>query len=179
VSLLVDQPKEMGKGYPPHVCWRLWALAKAGRADAILRELREVWAPLPSVSLNNTISEFFTARPDNMGQWSHAAVVPLYVAAMSLAGVRPLEPGYARYEIRPQLADLPDLKLDVTTPRGLIGFDACGTFGMRELTLTLPPKGKGELVVDPRERLSLEPAGNPGRFLLPQGQTIRLTLQYS
>ena len=179
VQLLVEQPKEMGKGYPPHVCWRLWALAKGGRADAILREFREVWAPLPSVRLNNTISEFFTARPDSMAQWSHAAVVPLYIAAMSLAGIQPLEPGYTRYEIRPQLADLPDLKLDVTTPHGLMGFDACGPPGARHLSLTLPPKGKGELILDPRERLSLEPAGKPGRFLLPQGQTIRLTLQYS
>jgi hypothetical protein len=179
VSLLVDQPKEMGKGYPPHVCWRLWALAKAGRADAVLRELREVWAPLPSVSLNNTISEFFTARPDNMGQWSHAAVVPLYVAAMSLAGVRPLEPGYARYEIRPQLADLPDLKLDVTTPHGLIGFDACGPFGARELTLTLPRDGEGELVVDPREELPLKLAGAAGRFHLPPGRELKLILKHT
>ncbi|MFZ5829957.1 MAG: alpha-L-rhamnosidase N-terminal domain-containing protein [Planctomycetota bacterium] len=178
VELLVRQPAGMGKGYPPNACWRLWALAKAGRADAILREFREVWAPLPSVRLNNTISEFFIARPDAQSQWSHAAVAPLYIAAMSLAGIQPLEPGFARYEIRPQLADLPDLKLDVTTPHGLISFDARGPLGAREMTLTLPPRGQGELVVDPRERLPLDPSGKPGRFRLPQGQTIRLTLQY-
>lgn len=179
LDLLVEQPKEMGKGYPPHVCWRLWALAKGGRADAILRELREVWTPLPSVQLNNTISEFFNAPPDSMGQWSHAAVVPLYIATMSLAGIRPVEPGYARYEIRPQLADLPDLKLDVTTPHGLIGFDARGPLGARELALTLPPRAKGELVVDPRETLPLESAGVRGRFRLTPGRELKLSLKHT
>ena len=177
VQLLADPPKGMGQGYPPNSCWRFWALAKGGRTDVILRDYRNVWAKLDSVRLNNTISEFFSARPDTPLQWSHCAVGPLYIAVMSLAGIRPLEPGYARYEIRPQLADLPDLKLDVTTPHGPIGFEARGPLGARELTLALPPNAKGELVIDPRERLALESAGKPGRFLLAQGKNIRLKLK--
>ena len=55
--------------------------------------------------------------------------MPIYIAAMSLAGIRPLAPGFARYEIRPQLADLPDLTLEVQTPRGPIGFSGGGALG--------------------------------------------------
>ena len=51
-------------------------------------------------------------------QWSHCAVVPLYVLYMSIAGIRPLSPGFSRFEIRPQLADLEQLDLVAHTVRG-------------------------------------------------------------
>ncbi len=101
---------------------RLWALAKAGRADVVVKDLRERWAPLPSVQLNNTLQEFWHLRPDSTdGDWSHSCPVPLYVSYMSLAGIRPIEPGFARCEIRPQLADLDFLELTAFTVKGPLG----------------------------------------------------------
>lgn len=179
LDLLTEMPKEVGRAYAPLICWRLWALSEGRRPEAVLRELREVWATLPSVLLNNTISETLETKPDTHLQWSHAAIVPIYVAAMSLAGIKPLEPGFDRFETRPQLADLRDLKLEVTTPHGVIGFDAKGPRGSRQLTLTLPPKAKGELAVDPREELPLQPAGAAGRFYLPPGRELKLILKHT
>ena len=95
---------------------------------------------------------------------------------MSLAGVRPMAPGFARYEIRPQLADLPDLSLQVQTPRGPIGVSGQGALGARTLRLTLPPGAVGELVVHRDEQLALKPLDS-GRFNLPAGQTVTLSLK--
>ena len=178
IAILASKPKNLGLGYPTNACWRWWALAEGGRTDAILKEFRETWAPLDSVRLNNTICEFFHAKPDSMSQWSHAACGPLYIAAMSLAGIRPLAPGFSRYEIRPQLADLPDLALEVHTPRGPIGFSARGTLGDRRLRLTLPSDAAGELVVHQNEQLALKSL-DAGRYNLPAGQTVTLSLKHS
>ena len=118
LQILVECPPEMGFSYPCNAGWRYWALAKAGRADVIVKDFRERWATMASVRLNNTLQEDWVALPDSASQWSHCAVVPLYIAIHGLAGIRPLAPGFARAELRPQLADLPDLELTAhTVPR--------------------------------------------------------------
>jgi len=99
VRMLCECPEVMGFSYPANAGWRLWALAKAGRADVVAEDWRRRWATLPSVLLNNTLLEAWTSPPDSSAQWSHCAVVPLYVLFMSLAGIRPLEPGFKRLEI--------------------------------------------------------------------------------
>jgi alpha-L-rhamnosidase len=133
---------------------------------------------MTSVRLNNAISENYTAGPDAMSQWSHAGCVPLYVAAMNLAGIRPIEPGYRRYEIRPQLADLPDLELTVQTPHGPIAFSERGPMGLRTLQLTLPPGAEGEIWVNASEQLAL-PSTGKGRYRLPAGQSVTLELKFT
>ena len=155
-------------------------MGKAGRPDAVVRELREVFATMPSVLQNNTIEEFYGAskRPDTASNWSHACCAPIYVAVMSLAGIRLLEPAFKRYEIRPQLADLPDLALTVYTPHGPIGFSGKGPLGHRTLTLNLPPNAAGELVVHRDEKLALKLIA-PGRFALPAGQAVTIELKHS
>jgi hypothetical protein len=60
----------MGFSYPANAGWRLWALAKGGRADVVLQDLRERWATMDSVKLNNTIQEDWLAKPDS-GQKCH------------------------------------------------------------------------------------------------------------
>ena len=83
---------EMGFSYPANAGWRLWALGKGGRADVIMKDFRERWATMESVKLNNTLQENWHA-----GRWSHCPVAPLYVTYMSLAGIKPLEPGLRRH----------------------------------------------------------------------------------
>jgi hypothetical protein len=72
---LTNCPPEMGFSYPANACWRLWALARGGRADVIVKDLRERWAIMNSVKLNNTLQEDWKAAPDSGAQWSHCAVV--------------------------------------------------------------------------------------------------------
>jgi hypothetical protein len=182
VRSLADCPPEMGFSYPANAGWRLWALARAGRADVIVKDLRERWAPMDSVRLNNTLQEDWKAAPDSGAQWSHCAVVPLYIAYHGLLGLKPLAPGFKRYELRPQLADLADLDLAAFTVLGPLSFRAQGSRGEREVLLRLPPGGRGELVLPRDEEVDLPPAAGPvpaghRRFGLPPGSSVTLRLK--
>jgi hypothetical protein len=184
LRVLAECPPEMGFSYPANAGWRLWALGKGGRADVIVKDFRERWACLESVGLNNTLQEDWHAKPDSGSEWSHCPVAPLYVTTMSLAGVRPLVPGFKRCEIRPQPADLELLELTVHTVQGPIGFSSRGRAGNRDLRVALPLGCEGELVVDKRETLTLEPAATPGlgglaRFRLSAGKTAAVHLKFT
>ena len=182
LKALAECPAEMGFSYPANAGWRLWALGKGERADVIVDDFRRRWAVMDSVRLNNTLQEDWTAVADSGQQWSHCAVAPLYVLYMSLMGLRPLEPGFSRYEIRPQLADLGDLDLTAWTVRGPVSFKSAGKPGAREVTITTPADCLGELVLPRGEMVSL--AALPGaapegctRYRLPAGRTTNLRLK--
>jgi hypothetical protein len=171
----------MGFSYPANAGWRLWALAKGGRADIIVADLRRRWATMASVKENNTLQEDWQAAPDSGAQWSHCAVVPLYITYHGLLGLKPLEPGFKRFELRPQLADLPDLDVTAFTAIGPVSLRARGKQGQREVVLQLPPAGRGELVLPEAEAANLPPASGPApaghrRFLLPPGGEVTLQL---
>lgn len=179
---LVRCPSEMGFSYPCNAGWRLWALAKAGRADVVVKDLRERWATMASVKLNNTLQEDWTAAPDSGQQWSHCAVVPAYLAFHGLMGLRPLEPGFRRLELRPQLADLESLDLTAHTVRGPVRLRARGKPGARELTLGVPGDCAAELVLRREEDVTLEQLGGPApeghaRYRLPTGRETTLRLK--
>jgi len=161
---LAECPPEMGLSYPANAGWRLWALAKGRRIAAVLRDLRERWATLPSVIQNNTLQESWKAEPDSGDQWSHCPVAPLYVAFMSLAGIRPTAPGFARCEIRPQLGDLGRLELTAHTVRGPIGFAAERVEDGHDLLLAVPEGIAAELVL-PNEAIGLGAGEN--RLVVP------------
>ena len=164
---------------------RLWALGKGGRTDVIVKDLRERWATLDSVKLNNTLQEDWHVKPDSNSEWSHCPVIPLYITTMGLAGINPLAPGFQRCEIFPQVADLDLLELTVNTVRGPIEFSSRGKLGSRDLTLSLPLGCDGELVVDQREKLTLKLIDNgpaPVRFAryhLPAGKATSVHLKYT
>ena len=181
---LAECPTEMGFSYPANAGWRLWALAKGGRPDVVLQELRERWATMDSVMLNNTLQEDWEAEADSGQQWSHCAVVPLYIVYMGLAGIRPLEPGFSRVEVRPQPADLSQLELVARTVRGPLAFRSLGNMGNRELTLELPKGCEGELILDEREAVELTllkekaPLGCK-RYAVQAGDTVTLKLKHT
>ncbi|NOS70848.1 MAG: alpha-L-rhamnosidase, partial [Verrucomicrobia bacterium] len=183
VRSLADCPSEMGFSYPCNGGWRLWALAKGGRADVIVKDLRQRWATMTSVIENNTLQEDWTARHDSGQQWSHCAVAPLYIAYHGLAGIRPLAPGFQRVEIRPQLADLESLQLTAQTVRGSLRFAAQGRFGDRELKLEVPAGCQAELVLPREEQVDLkETLGRPidglRRYYVGEKRGLILRLKY-
>ena len=176
VAALAAPPASLGVSYPANAHWRMQALARHGRIDAVLRELRGRWAVMPSVVYNNTTSEDWVVRPDSTDQWSHCAVGPLFVLYMEIAGIRPARPGFEKVEIRPQLGDLASLDLTAHTPRGPIAFRAEAQEEGHHARVTLPAdcpgelvlpvtEGKGVAVTDTDRALGLE------RFALPAGQT--------
>jgi len=148
----------------------------------VVREYREIWAVSRAVIENNSMPEEWDVHPDTAPQWSFCAVAPLVVAFQGLAGIRPLEPGYRRVEIRPQLADLSDLELVTRTPQGPIRFEATGKRGDRRLSVSLPAGVDGELVVPVEEQLGLTPLPDNGshgtsRYRLPPSRTTRVHLK--
>ncbi len=155
LKTLVECPPEMGFSYPANAGWRLWALAAGGRADVIVQDLRERWATLDSIRLNNTLQEDWKVKADSSSQWSHCPVAPLFVTYMSLAGIRPLDPGFSRCEIRPQLADLPDLDLMAHTVKGPIEFHAKKDGRQHQLSISLPTGCAAELVVPQSSNIAL------------------------
>jgi len=179
---LAECPPEMGFSYPANAGWRLRALANGGRADIIVADLRRRWATMASVKENNTLQEDWQAAPDSGAQWSHCAVVPLYIAYHGLMGLKPLEPGFRRLELRPQLGDLEDLDLTAFTVIGPMSLRSRGKQGQRELVLQLPPTGEGELVLPQAEAVDLPPASGTApaghrRFQLPAGKEVTLHLE--
>jgi hypothetical protein len=184
LDALAELPPEMGFSYPANAGWRLWALAKGGRSEALVKDLRTRWAPMDSVRLNNTLQEFWTVKPDTTSQWSHCAVVPLYVLYMNIAGIKALEPGFKRYEIVPQFADIEALSLTANTVLGPIRVETKGLPGNRVITVETPAQGEGEIAVDPRESVPLRRLKGKGalgraRYRLPAGEKIVLSLKYT
>ncbi len=181
---LEECPPEMGFSYPANAGWRLWALAKGGHAEVITRDLRERWATMDSVRLNNTLQEDWTARPDSSSQWSHCPVVPLYVTYMGIAGIRPITPGFKRVEIRPQPADLQQLELTAHTVQGSLYFSSRGKLGERLISVGLPAGCDGELVLRDREVVNLaEAAGHAPsgcrRYRMPGSGVKELMLRFT
>jgi alpha-L-rhamnosidase len=184
VRVLAETPPELGLSFPGNANWHLWALARGGRVDALLDDLRTRWWSMESVHRNNTLQEDWHVAPDSTSQWSHIPVAPLFVLYMSVAGIRPLAPGYTRYEIRPQLADLERLALTYHTPGGPILFRSAGRRGSRVLEITAAPVGDGVLVLDSREAVDLEPSPESAghgltAYVLPAGATASLDLMHT
>jgi alpha-L-rhamnosidase len=184
LDALAELPPEMGFSYPANAGWRLWALAKGGSADAVVRDLRTRWATMDSVRLNNTLQEFWIVKLDTTSQWSHCAVVPLYVLYMSIAGIKSLEPGFKRYEIVPQFADIESLSLTANTVVGPIRVETKGLAGSRLLVVETPAHGEGEIALDSRESVPLQRLKGKGglnrvRYRLPAGEKVILTLKYT
>ena len=108
------------------------------------REPYTIVMPPPNVTgvlhmghaLNNTIQESWECEPDSDAQWSHCAVVPLYVLFEDLIGLRPLTPGYQTYEIRPQLAEAPAFEAVAHTPVGPVRVKTMPTADGCEVRLT-------------------------------------------
>jgi alpha-L-rhamnosidase len=176
VAALAEPPAELGLSYPANAHWRLQALARHGRIDVVLRELRHRWAAMPSVRLNNTISEQWEVRPDSTDQWSHCAVSPLFILVMDIAGIRPGSPGFGRVVVRPQLGDLAAIELTAYTPPGPVGFRSQPEAEGHRVSITLPGDCEGELRLpaeascDLRRRGGIRSLGL-ARYVLPAGET--------
>ena len=141
LRLLVEMPAAVAPAFLPNEGWRLRALARHGRADVVLHDLRHRWATLNTVALNHTLGEDWRMEPDGRSQWSHAGVAPLYLSVLGLAGIEMLTPGGSRIQVRPQLADLSGMALTCHTPQGPVQFDATGN----RLRLALPAGVTAEL----------------------------------
>jgi hypothetical protein len=173
---LLESMQGVGMNYPLNEIWRLWALARAGRAETIAQELRTRWANAPSVLANNTYAEFWNPRPSSSGNvWCQANPVPLIAAYQLLLGLRPVAPGFAEYEVRPQPAGMASIEATTHTPVGPVFLRVEGRSRGFSLLWKAPPAAIGSLVVPRGARVTGLPAGlrfQPGRE--PATQRVRM-----
>lgn len=153
---LTGLPPEMGTSYPANMVWAHWALAKIGRTDKIISDIRNRWYEIKSVQLNNTISEHWDSRPDSDDQWSHCAVGALFLMHQAVAGIKCLKPGFSEIEIAPQLGGLEKLSLTTHTVKGPIHTDLELVNNKLKVKLNMPDGIKGNFKWEGRTR-TLQP----------------------
>lgn len=183
IALLSNPPNNLGRCYPANANWGLWALAQAGQTEAIFQDLHSRWIQMASVASNNSMQEAWYAQPDARSQWSHAAIAPLFLTYMDLAGIRPLEPGFERIQIRPQPGPLQLLELANYTVKGPLDYRLSGSKGNRRLRVSLPAGCTVELLVDEREELPYPRAKSElaglQKFILQGGKQYEMRLAFS
>ncbi len=118
---------------------------KLGEDDSALNLIRRCWGYMVKNDPNFTTWEWIgkKAEPDFAftslaHPWSAGAT---FILTEYILGIRPLEPGYARYLIEPHPSDLSWAKGAVPTPNGLIQISWKNHKDGFELNLNLPEKG--------------------------------------
>jgi len=103
---------------------------------------------------------------------------------MSIAGIIPVDPGFARVRIRPQPATLERLELVVPSVRGDIRFRSEGNVGGRTIAIGIPETCIAEIVLPDKEKVDLRrrtETSVPGTvtYDLPSGRETVVKLRYT
>ena len=128
-------------GSPFMMAFTIEALDKAGDHQAVLDLIRKWWG----LQLDNDATTCWETFPAALGadwhtrSYCHAwSAAPAFALPSYVLGVRPLEPGFARFEVRPDLCDLGWARGAVPTPFGEIAVDLTRAEGKLCLDLTVP-----------------------------------------
>jgi len=119
----------------------LEALFQAGRGAELHKRLG-VWQSVPQNGLHTMPEAPEPTRSDCHGWSAHIR----WHAVASVAGVRPMAPGFARVLIAPQLGELTAITGEARHPRGTLGFDLRRRGDRLSGTIHLPPDVQGELL---------------------------------
>ena len=151
----------MGFSHPGNAAWRLLALSRYGRAEAVVRDLRERYGSMKSVRLNNTLSEEWYPTPGGGGAWCQNYTAPLFVLYGDILGLRPTAPGFAEFDVRPQLGGLDWIEGTVHTVKGPLRVECRQGGNKKELALRIaaPPATKPSVVLPAGTQLAGTPQG--------------------
>ena len=136
---------------------------------------------MPSVRYNNSYQEHWQAEPDSTSEWSHIPPAPLLALRDVWVGLRTLEPGYRRFAVCPQPADLGDFDAVLTTVSGNLHVSAARKGKNRyEFRFGFPPEMEGILEAFPNTTVEgLSPLADREqaerhRYALRSGQVVTL-----
>lgn len=123
----------MANTFFSHFVYR--ALCRAGRFDLVLAHMRERYGRMLARGAT-TLWESF----DPTASLCHGfSATPVYQLSTEVLGIAPLEPGFGRFALRPQLADLDSASGVLATVRGDIQVEWKREADHLELSLTVPP----------------------------------------
>ena len=137
-ALLHDRSLSPATIYFSH--YVLDALRAIGRTDVLMDRLG-YWNDLPKLGLRTTPECPEPTRSDCHAWGAH----PVYHLYASIVGIRPAAFGFARVEIRPQLARLSWVRGRMVHPRGFIHFDLQQREGKLSGRIELPAEVGGTL----------------------------------
>ncbi|MCL5998954.1 MAG: family 78 glycoside hydrolase catalytic domain [Chloroflexi bacterium] len=110
-------------GSPFMLFFNCEVLVKQGRMAELLRITRDRWGDMLDKGATTTWETFANYLPGGTWtrSWCHAwSAAPAYFLSAYILGIRPLEPGFKRALIAPQLCDLDWVQGKIPTPYGEI-----------------------------------------------------------
>jgi hypothetical protein len=153
VELLANPTDEVGKSYPANLPWNYWALAKAGRMQAVIDDLRSRWTGMRSAVENNSLQEHWHVTPDTTNLMSHCPIAPLIALYQGVMGLVPTKPGFSELALRPQLGNLGSVELTAFIPLGAVRLKAVPTPEGHRLRIQTPESASGTLQLGERTQL--------------------------
>jgi hypothetical protein len=153
----------------------LEALYEAGEDEYALglmtdRDTDRSW-PHMIYNVGTTITmEAWDAKYKPNLDWNHAwGAAPANIIPRCLMGIEPLEPGFAKVRIKPQVGPLRSGSMDLPTIRGTIHVDFASTQARSFVLNVQTPAGVEAVVYLPR-------LGSDNTEVLVDGQTVQATL---
>ncbi len=133
--------------------YEMEALMRAGKAREVLREVKDYWGGMLDLGATSIWEQFdpteegdahyaMYGRPFGRSLCHCWGAGPVYLFGRYLLGVSPTEPGYAAYEVRPELAGMRHVRGKVPAPQGEIAVEATEA----GVTVRSTCKGRGTLI---------------------------------
>lgn len=171
LDVLETVPSNLGLSSPVYTCWRLWALFRFGRGNAAVKDMIKRWGAMRAVHFGNCISERWDMTTSSLftesgevikplsysktmateamgGVWCQNETSPLFLLIGDVMGVKPLEPGFKKFQIRPQPGSIQWLKGVVHAPTGDIRISIKNENNTMQLDFESPPELKPVIITE-------------------------------
>ncbi|MDB6127891.1 MAG: hypothetical protein JWM35_1787 [Verrucomicrobia bacterium] len=122
------------------------ALGRAGRGDLVMDRL-DMWRGLVAQGFKTPVESPEPARSDCHAWGAH----PVFHLHATIAGVRPMAPGFKQVRIAPQPGKLKWIETELPHPRGWVRMRASFEGSRVEAEVTLPPETSGTFVWNGKE----------------------------
>ncbi|MCL5103843.1 MAG: glycoside hydrolase family 78 protein [Armatimonadetes bacterium] len=129
-------------GSPFMMAFTLESLEKAGDIDSIVKQIRQWWGMMIQDGATACWETFQSALGDSWPtrSYCHAwSAAPAFALPAYVLGVQPIEPGFAKFSLRPYLGDLAFAGGIVPTPSGEVHVEIRRDDGVIIITFSVPP----------------------------------------
>ncbi|MCV9386653.1 alpha-L-rhamnosidase-related protein [Reichenbachiella ulvae] len=145
-DLLVDSLLLPVQKSSPHMEWIAEAaIMETGQCDKGLLRMQQRYQEQVDMEWLTTLYEKY--QPKLRGTYNHAWNAPNYVLSRYIAGIRPTGVAWSRYEVKPNLAHLSQVKQIVPSVKGDIILEVNKSQDSYQIDLTSPERTKGTIYI--------------------------------